>query len=300
MVREVGIKMIKSMTGYGRCELEADARKVTIEMSSVNHRYCDMNIRMPKTLMQLEERIRKMIKAKISRGKVELNIYYTSMAEEDTLVVINEPVCKAYVDALRMVGTKRNLQDNIGIAELMKLSDVMSVQKKSVDLEGIWALIEEGLEIALTQLVAMREVEGSLLKADLLQKVAYVETVVGHIEKVAPQITKEYKLKLEERLSKLLGEVPVDESRIAIEVALFADKSCIDEEIIRLRSHLVQLVTILSDGDGIGRKLDFLMQEMNREANTIASKANHYDLTTYAVELKTEIEKMREQIQNIE
>lgn len=292
--------MIRSMTGYGRCEVEKDGHKINLEISSVNHRYCDLNIRLPRSLNPLEEKIRKLIKESIGRGKVECSLFYTSMNAEDVEVVVNEAVCTAYVEKLREVGKKLAIQDNIGLSEIMALNDVISIQKKSIDMDGLWQLLEETTQEALGQLLHMRTVEGEALKSDLESKGNYVIQLVEKLEEVSPLVVANYKAKLEERLKKLIEQGTVDEMRLATEVALFADKCAIDEELTRLRSHVMQLKTILSEGGQVGRKLDFLMQEMNREANTIASKANDYHVTNYAVELKTEIEKMREQIQNIE
>lgn len=292
--------MIKSMTGYGRYEIEEKERKVNVEISTVNHRYCDLSIRMPKALTHLEDEIRKCIKQFIARGKVEVSIYITSMSADDVEVVVNEPACTAYIEALRKIGAKLGLNDNIGMAEVMRLNDVITIQKKQADLEVIWPMIDQALRQALTQLVAMREKEGMILKKDLLEKADNMLRLVGELEHLSVEVVNTYKLKLEERISRLLEEIPVDETRLAMEVALFADRVAIDEELTRLKSHVGQLKMILEEESSIGRKLDFLMQEMNREANTIASKAGDYTITSYAVELKSEIEKIREQIQNIE
>ena len=292
--------MIKSMTGYGRYEIEEKERKVNVEISTVNHRYCDLSIRMPKALTHLEDEIRKCIKQFIARGKVEVSIYITSMSADDVEVVVNEPACTAYIEALRKIGAKLGLNDNIGMAEVMRLNDVITIQKKQADLEVIWPMIDQALRQALTQLVAMREKEGMILKKDLLKKADNMLRLVGELEHLSVEVVNTYKLKLEERISRLLEEIPVDETRLAMEVALFADRVAIDEELTRLKSHVGQLKMILEEESSIGRKLDFLMQEMNREANTIASKAGDYTITSYAVELKSEIEKIREQIQNIE
>ena len=288
------------MTGYGRYEIEEKERKVNVEISTVNHRYCDLSIRMPKALTHLEDEIRKCIKQFIARGKVEVSIYITSMSADDVEVVVNEPACTAYIEALRKIGTKLGLNDNIGMAEVMRLNDVITIQKKQADLEVIWPMIDQALRQALTQLVAMREKEGMILKNDLLEKADNMLRLVGELEHLSVEVVNTYKLKLEERISRLLEEIPVDETRLAMEVALFADRAAIDEELTRLKSHVGQLKIILEEESSIGRKLDFLMQEMNREANTIASKAGDYTITSYAVELKSEIEKIREQIQNIE
>ena len=292
--------MLYSMTGYGRHELEENNRKISVEISTVNHRYCDINIRMPRTLIALEENVRKLIKTHITRGKVEVNIYCYSLSEDDVEVVVNENVCSAYLEALRNIGIKYQLEDNLTLSDIVKMSDIMTVQKKANDMEAVWNGIEKASLEALKELMAMREKEGEALKNDLLQKADTVLTLVEEVEKLSPLVVAEYKKKLEDRLAVLLGDVPVDEHKVAMEVAIFADKCAIDEEITRLRSHVVQLKHILEEENAVGRKLDFLMQELNREANTIASKSNDASITKYAVTLKTEIEKMREQIQNIE
>lgn len=292
--------MIKSMTGYGRCETEAHNRKVNIEISCVNHRYCELSIRMPKGLTPLEEQMRKKVKTFISRGKVEVNLFMTSVSEDDVEVVVNEGACTAYVEALRQIGNKLGLEDNIGLAELMRLKDVISIHKKASDLEDLWPMIEAALDSALQSVMSMREKEGMALKEDLTLKASRILEVVKMLEQVSDQVVQGYKVKLEDRIHKLLEEIPIDEARLATELALFADRAAIDEELTRMRSHVDQLQAILEEEGSVGRKLDFLMQEMNREANTIASKASEYQITSCAVELKTEIEKMREQIQNIE
>ncbi|MGL4363194.1 MAG: YicC/YloC family endoribonuclease [Cellulosilyticaceae bacterium] len=292
--------MIRSMTGYGRCETEEDGHRFNLEISSVNHRYCDIHIRMPKSLNALEDKMRKMIKEAIGRGKVDVNLYYQSLNEEDVEIIINERVCRAYVNSLRKLGAEMGIQDNIGLAELMEVNDLVSIHKKSVDLEVIWPVVQNILKNTLDEIIKMREVEGSALKKDLLEKSKIVQAYVDELTKNSPRITEKYKEKLQNKLKQLLAPGVVDEMRLATEVAIFADRMAIDEELIRLTSHVGQLAQILEESGSVGRKLDFLMQEMSREANTIASKANDYDVTQYAVALKTEIEKMREQIQNIE
>lgn len=292
--------MINSMTGYGRCEVEENLRKINVEISSVNHRYCDVNIKMPRTLTHLEDSVRKLLKEKISRGKVEVSIYYTSMSQDDIDVVVNEAICNSYIQSLRKIGKQFDLKDNLGIAEVMGLNDIINVQKKPADIETIWLTIEKCIKRALDEFEAMRLKEGNALQADMRYKAQTVASITGKIEELSYLVVEQYRVKLKERLQKLLDNVPVDEVRMATEIAMFADRSAIDEELIRLKSHVAQLNTILKEGGVVGRKLDFLMQEMNREANTIASKSNDYAITNYAVELKTEIEKIREQVQNIE
>lgn len=293
--------MIYSMTGYGRYEVEASNRKVTIEMSAINHRYLDLNIRLPKSLMYLEDGVRKKIKEKVARGKFEVSIYCHSTAEEDVEVSVNEPLAKAYLEGVRQLGRLCNLEDDIRLSQLVQNNELINVQKKNGNVERLTETVEQVLEVALEELLDMRLKEGTSLKEDLLQKSQGIKELIKAVEDESPRVVLQYKSKLETRLGQLLdGMATVDEARLATEVAIFADKCAIDEELTRLKSHVEQLCHILEAGGTVGRKLDFLMQEMNREANTIGSKANDYVITQYVVELKTEIEKIREQVQNIE
>lgn len=297
---KVGRSMIYSMTGYGRYEVEANERKILVEVSSVNHRYLDLNIRMPRILMQYEEVIRRIVKEKLTRGKVEITISMQSVAQEDVEVVVNESLGAAYLEGLRMLGRKFDLEDDLKLSALMNINDLVSIQKKTVNNEAIEAQIESALQGALEAFIKMRQKEGEALKQDILQKCKVLSEMVIAIESRSPKVVIQYKERLKARLAQLLDGVSVDENRITTEIALFADKCAIDEEITRLKSHIKQLEEILEEGQVVGRKLDFLMQEMNREANTIGSKANDYEITKIVVALKTEIEKIREQVQNIE
>ena len=292
--------MIYSMTGYGRYEVEANERKILVEVSSVNHRYLDLNIRTPRILMQYEEVIRRIVKEKLTRGKVEIAISMQSVAQEDVEVVVNESLGAAYLEGLRMLGRKFDLEDDLKLSALMNINDLVSIQKKTVNNEAIEAQIESALQGALEAFIKMRQKEGEALKQDILQKCKVLSEMVIAIESRSPKVVIQYKERLKARLAQLLDGVSVDENRITTEIALFADKCAIDEEITRLKSHIKQLEEILEEGQVVGRKLDFLMQEMNREANTIGSKANDYEITKIVVALKTEIEKIREQVQNIE
>ena len=293
--------MIYSMTGYGRYEIEENERKVIVEMNAVNHRYCDLNIRLPRTLCALEEKMRKVLKAHLTRGKIEVNISYYSAAQEDLEVIINETLATTYIEGLRTLASKLGLEDNLSLKDLMQVNDIISVQKQVGDLECIEETVIKALQGALNELLVMRAKEGEALKIDLLAKTNILDTYLAQIEAKSGEVVVSYKEKLEARLGALLEDKSlVDESRLAMEIALFADKCAIDEEITRFKSHSSQLRSILNEGGVIGRKLDFLMQEMNREVNTMGSKANNYDITKYVVELKNEIEKIREQIQNLE
>ena len=297
---KVGKSMIYSMTGYGRFELEVSERKVLVEISSVNHRYLDLNIRLPRLLMPLEDSIRKTLKEKLTRGKVEVVITTQSVAQEDLEVLINESLGKAYLEGLRKLGKRFHLEDDLKLSALMNVEDLVTIQKKVAHQDAIEEQIQRALNGTLEAFLQMREKEGTALTKDILNKCQSLKEMVSHIEDRSPQVVQHYKERLTIRLEQLLGEIPIDENRMATELTLFADKCAIDEEITRLKSHIMQLEEILQLGGVAGRKLDFLMQEMNREANTIGSKANDYEITKVVVQLKTEIEKIREQVQNIE
>ena len=297
---KVGKSMISSMTGYGRYEIQENERKVLVEISSVNHRYLDLNIRMPRVLMHLEDEIRKILKEKVARGKVEVSLTYQSTSKEDIDVVVNTALAEAYLEGLRKMGSQFGLEDDLKLSALMNVNDLMTFQKKATDEEEVSKIIYKGVLGALVNFTQMRMNEGMALKEDILMKSKKLSQMIETIELRSPEVVKGYQQRLENRLGQLLQEAPIDESRIATEIALFADKCAIDEEITRLKSHIKQLEEILTEGGVVGRKLDFLMQEMNREANTIGSKANDYEITTNVVALKTEIEKIREQVQNIE
>ncbi|WP_069998182.1 YicC/YloC family endoribonuclease [Cellulosilyticum sp. I15G10I2] len=292
--------MIYSMTGYGRCEIEENQRKVTVEMSAINHRYLDINMRMPKLLAHFEEDIRKIIKKKVARGKLDLNIYCYSMATEDIDIIVNENICKGYIEGFSKIAETFNIENDMKLSHLMQVNDLITIQKKSGDNDEVMATLTKALETALDELLVMRLREGEALKADILQKTEGLNKLIEAISSRSYLVVDEYKRKLEARIASLLENVSVDPGRIAAEVVLFADKCAVDEELTRLKSHIVQLVSILEEDGAVGRKLDFLMQEINREANTIGSKANDYTITKYVVSLKTEVEKIREQVQNIE
>lgn len=297
---KVGKSMISSMTGYGRYEHAENEHKVLVEISSVNHRYLDLNIRMPRLLMRFEDDVRKILKQKCARGKVEVNISYQSTAKEDIEVVVNDAIGEAYLTGLRSLGSAFGLEDDLKLSTLINVDDLISIQKKTADEALVAETILKAVDYALDAFVQMRLKEGEALKEDILAKNKNLLQMVESIEQRSPQVVVQYRERLQNRLSELLKEVPIDEGRMATEIALFADKCAIDEEITRLKSHIQQLNDILTEGDVVGRKLDFLMQEMNREANTIGSKANDYEITKKVVTLKTEIEKIREQVQNIE
>ena len=292
--------MIKSMTGFGRCELVRDSRKFTVELKSVNHRYLDVNIRMPKKLNFFESSIRSLLKQYAARGKVDLFISYEDSAQNQVSLKYNEALAAEYLDCFRKMEEQFGLENDIRVSALSRYPEVITMEEQAVDEEELWSLLKETLEGAFTQFVETRITEGENLKKDLLGKLDGILEDVEAIEKRSPEIVKEYREKLEEKVQELLGDTQIDENRFATEIVLFADKICTDEELVRLRSHVLHMKATLDEESGIGRKLDFIAQEMNREANTILSKANDLDVSNHAINLKTEIEKIREQIQNIE
>jgi uncharacterized protein (TIGR00255 family) len=292
--------MIKSMTGFGRGNIDQDGRSFTVEIKSVNHRYCDLNIKMPKSLLSLEDRIRKTLQEKVSRGKVDVFITQNNYEKQGTKVVLDEKLADSYVECLNKIKARYDIKENISLSLISRFPDVINLKQEEEDVENLWQILSLPLKDAVNLLVDMRKKEGVKLEKNILSKCDYIKSLLDKIEEKSPLIVKEYKEKLTERLRELLGECQVDESRIAIEVALFADKSSIDEEVVRLNSHLVQLRETFHLNESVGRKLDFIVQEMNREVNTIGSKANNLEVTNTVLNIKNEIEKIREQIQNIE
>jgi uncharacterized protein (TIGR00255 family) len=292
--------MIKSMTGFGRAEVLENDRKFTVEIKAVNHRYLDVNIKMPKKLNYFESSIRTELKNYISRGKVDLFITYEDRHESNSVVHYNRTLAEEYLTYLREMASDFGLEDDVRVSTLSHYPDVFTMEEKTEDEGEIWQELKKALDEACTMFVETRIKEGENLKCDLLGKLDDMLKRVEFIEKRSPQIIEEYKSKLEERIKELLKDKSVDESRLLTEVAIFADKVCVDEEIVRLKSHIETTKNTLIEGGSIGRKLDFLAQEMNREANTILSKTSDLQISNCGIELKTEIEKVREQIQNIE
>lgn len=292
--------MIKSMTGFGRCEVQKDSRKFTVEMKSVNHRYLDVNIRMPKKLNFFETAIRNLLKSYANRGKVDIFITYEDLSQAQVAVKYNAALAGEYLKYLKQMEEEFGLENDIRVSTLSRYPEVFTMEEQSEDEEELWNGLKEALEGAFTQFVQTRQTEGENLKRDILAKLDRLNELTAHIEERSPQIVSEYRAKLEEKMKELLADTQIEESRIAAEVILFADKICTDEEVVRLKSHISHMRNTLDEKDEIGRKLDFIAQEMNREANTILSKANDIEVSDYAISLKTEIEKIREQIQNIE
>ena len=292
--------MIKSMTGFGRCENHQGSRKFTVEMKAVNHRYFDVSINMPKKLSFFEAAIRNVLKQYVQRGKLDVFITYEDYAEENVALKYNEELAGQYLKYFRQMAEKFGLKDDISVSSLGRCPEVFTMEEQDIDEEEIWAELKKAVEGACVQFVKAREQEGEALKTDLLDKLERMDENVTLIEDRYPQIVSEYRSRLEEKVKELLGDLQIDEGRIAAEVVIFSDKICTDEETVRLRSHIATMKEALIAGGSIGRKLDFIAQEMNREANTILSKANDLATSNVAIDLKTEIEKVREQIQNIE
>ena len=292
--------MIKSMTGFGRCEHVQGDRKFIVEIKAVNHRYFDVNIKMPKKFNFFESAIRSVMKEYIQRGKVDVFITCEDDTENNFSLKYNENIAGEYLKYYRQMAQQFNLKDDVTVSRLGSCPEVFSMEEQMVDEDEIWALLETALRGALKQFVETRTREGENLKNDLIGKLDGMLLDVDAVEKRYPQVLEEYRSRLREKVDSLLADSQMDESRLAAEVILYADKICTDEETVRLRSHIEGMKAELIQGGSIGRKLDFIAQEMNREANTILSKANDLQTSNLAINLKTEIEKVREQIQNIE
>ena len=299
-VYQWGIPMIKSMTGFGRYEVAENNRKITVEMKSVNHRYLDVNIKMPKKLNFFESSIRAELKNYISRGKVDVFITYEDLSENQTSVRYNKELASEYLTYLRQMAADFGLDDDIRVSTLSKYPEVLTMEEISEDEDELWQELKKAVDGAAEMFVQSRVVEGEQLKNDLLEKLDGMLKLVDFVAERSPQLVNEYRQKLEDKVKELLGDNTVDESRLLTEVTIFADKICVDEEIVRLKSHIMMVKNTLIEGGSIGRKLDFIVQEMNREANTILSKSTDLEISNRGIELKTEIEKVREQIQNIE
>ena len=292
--------MIKSMTGFGRCEIVEEDRKITVEMKSVNHRYLDVNIKMPKKLNFFEAAIRNELKNYIQRGKVDIFITYEDFTESNICVKYNKELAAEYMKYLEQMAEDFSLDNDVRVSALSRYPEVLSMEEQTVDEEELWQLLNRAIKGAAEGFVETRIKEGENLKNDLVGKLDGMLTHVEYISARSPEIIAEYRQRIEDKVRELLGDAQVDENRLLMEVTIFADKICVDEELVRLRSHIETTKDNLIQGGSIGRKLDFIAQEMNREANTILSKANDLEVSNHAIELKTEIEKVREQIQNIE
>ena len=293
--------MIKSMTGFGRSEVVTDERKITIELKSVNHRYLDLSIKMPKKLSFLEGSIRNLMKTYIQRGKVDVYITYEDYTINNGTLKYNKELAAEYIACLKQIQQDFDLDYDIKVSTLSRYPDILTMEEQSVDEEELWNILEPPVREACEKFVQTRTQEGHNLEKDLLEKLDGLDKKVTRIEERSPEVVNAYRTKLEAKVSELLEDTQIDDNRIAAEVILFSDKICNDEETVRLHSHVKNMAKMLTtETEGIGRKLDFMAQEMNREANTILSKSSDMEISDIAIDLKTEIEKIREQIQNIE
>ena len=292
--------MIKSMTGYGRGEAVLNGRSITIELRSVNNRYLDCSVRLPRAYGFAEEGIKAKVKAATSRGKVDVFVSVDATQSDAVAVALNKPLAESYMKAFSEMSESFGIENDITVSVLARFTDVLTVEKVPQDQEALAADLFSVLDIALADYDRMRSVEGEKLKEDLLNKLAKMEEYVSIVEERSPQTVKEYREKLLTRLQEVLANTQIDESRILTEAAIFADKVAVDEETVRLRSHIAQFRAMLAEGGIVGRKIDFLIQEMNRETNTIGSKCTDLSISHIVVDMKSEIEKLREQVQNIE
>ncbi len=292
--------MIRSMTGFGRAQISVEGYNITVEIRSVNNRYFDFYAKMPRTFSFLEEKVKSLLSTEISRGKVECSLQIETTADESVIVSINEPLAVGYVKAVEELAEKFEVKNDLTALSLARFSDILSITKAPVNEEDLWNKVQVAVKEALAEFIKMREIEGEKLKADVLSRADLIINNVAYIEERSPETVKAYSEKLLERMKTVLGDTQVDEARILTEAAIYADKVAVAEETVRLRSHIDQLHSMLDSNEAVGRKLDFLVQEINREANTIGSKAQDVDIARRVIDIKAEVEKIREQIQNIE
>lgn len=292
--------MVNSMTGYGRGTSEKDGRSFNVEMKSVNNRYLDINIKLPRHINVLEDTVRKYISQKISRGKVDIYINQECYSKDDISIKLDEQMAQAYYDSFQKIKDKFGVIDDISVSLIAKSPDVITVEKNEEDYDVIWQVLKSAVDQALDMLIDMRTKEGVKLTKDIAERCDLILGMVEDVESRSPQLVEEYREKISDRIKEYLKDVEIDETRLLNEVAFFADKASITEEIVRMKSHVAQLKATLTSDEPVGRKLDFIVQEMNRETNTIGSKANDLYITNVVVNIKSELEKIREQIQNLE
>lgn len=292
--------MIKSMTGYGRAQMPVDGMNITVEIKSVNHRYFEFSSRLPRNYGFLDEKLKSFFMGKLTRGKMECFVSVETLEEPDTIVALNHPLIKGYLAAYEELAETYGIENNIKASDISRVPDVFTLRKQAADEDKIWAAVSVVAAQALDGFIAMRTREGERLRADVLSRLDTILENVAFIEKRSPETVKEYNEKLLVRLREMLADTHIDEQRILTEAAIFADKIAVAEETVRLRSHISQLGTFLDSDEAVGKKMDFLVQELNREANTIGSKAQDVEIARRVVAVKAEIEKIREQIQNIE
>lgn len=292
--------MARSMTGFGRSEQILNGRNIAVEIKSVNHRYFEFSARLPRSCNFLEDKMKRLIQSRVSRGKVDVLLTITQVEGGDSVVTVNRALAKSYLDALHLLAAETGLPCNIDAVQLSRFPDVLTVERADVDEDELWADVAAVTSEALDRFLAMREVEGERLCADVLSRLDTIEKLTGRIEEISPRTLEAYRSRLYQKLSEVLENRAVDDARVLTECAIFADRIAVDEETVRLHSHVAQYREILRQSEPIGRRLDFLTQELNRESNTIGSKAQDVEAAAIVVELKSELEKIREQIQNIE
>ena len=290
---------MKSMTGYGKGSINKDLHEYQIEIKSVNHRYLDISIKIPKAISYLEEEIRKEITSNIKRGKIDVFINFENKSTKPQNIKINHDIAKIYIDELKKLAKEQNILANIEVTEISKFPDVLTIKNDEND-ETIKTELLEATNIAIENLINMRQTEGNKIKQDLLKRIESIEVKVNEIKKFSTGLIEEYVVKLEKRVKELLKTQEIDEARLQQEIVIYADKCSVEEEITRLKSHTEQFKKMLDSEEAVGKKIDFIIQEMNRETNTIGSKANNLDITNRVIDIKTELENIREQIQNIE
>lgn len=292
--------MVKSMTGYGRAQRQIGGRDITVEIKAVNHRFFEFSARVPRVYGYLEEKLKSFVGARVARGKVEVGVTILNLQSGSADVRVNLDLARGYVCALRDLCDPLELKDDLSLSAIARFSDIFTVRKSEEDEEEVWAAVSQVAEEAVSAFVAMREREGKRLREDLLSKLGRIETLIATVEERSPQTVAQYRERLYQKLQEVLGDRSVDEGRVLTEAAIFSERIAVDEETVRLHSHLSQFRKILDTPEAVGRKLDFLVQEINRECNTIGSKAQDVQIAGVVVEMKSEIEKIREQIQNIE
>lgn len=292
--------MIKSMTGFGRAVSEIDGYVITVEIKSVNHRYFEFSSRIPRQYGFLDEKLKSYINSRVSRGKVECFVSIEALNTESADVVVNNTLASAYVKALKEIAANYELKEDFGASTISRFQDVLVVKKADEDEDKIWQYVKSVTDEAIDKFISMRETEGAKMRDDVYNRGQFILDCVAFIEECSPQTVKEYNDKLIERVQTLIGDATLDEARVIQEVAIYADKVAVAEETVRLRSHIEQLNSFINSNEPVGRKMDFLVQEINRETNTIGSKANDVDIARKVVDIKAEVEKIREQIQNIE
>ncbi len=292
--------MIKSMTGFGRGHQVLNGRDITVEIRAVNHRYYEFSSRLPRSLGYVEDKLKTLLQGRISRGKVEVSVLINNVEAADEKITINHEIVKEYIDAMRSVKDEFGLVDDLSLSNILRIPDAFTVVKTETDEAQLWEDIRSTAEEALEHFISMRENEGERMKQDVLSRLAKIEEWVGVVETRSPMVVEDYRKRLYDKMCEVLSSTNIDENRILMEAGIFSEKTAVDEETVRLRSHIAQFRGLLESGEPVGRKLDFLVQEMNRETNTIGSKVQDIEVTRIVVDQKSEIEKIREQIQNIE